>query len=101
VKKLQDVFQKAMEHPDHVKRVEKAGLAVKVMVGDDYAKYYRDLHAKAAKYTELARSRAGQRSEPGQALKVRTRPMRTDQLRRNGSLRWRSAPGPSLAGSTF
>ena len=65
VKKLQDVFQKAMEHPDHVKRVEKAGLAVKVMVGDDYAKYYRDLHAKAAKYTELARNRAGQRSEPG------------------------------------
>ena len=65
VKKLQDVFQKAMEHPDHVKRVEKAGLAVKVMVGDDYAKYYRDLHAKAAKYTELARSRAGQRPEPG------------------------------------
>ena len=59
VKKLQDVFQKAMEHPDHVKRVEKAGLAVKVMVGDDYAKYYRDLHAKAAKYTELARSRPG------------------------------------------
>jgi tripartite-type tricarboxylate transporter receptor subunit TctC len=47
VKKLQDVFQKAMEHPDHVRRVEKAGLAVKVMVGDDYAKYYRDLHAKA------------------------------------------------------
>ena len=65
MKKLQDVFQKAMEHPDHVKRVEKAGLAVKVMVGDDYAKYYRDLHAKAAKYTERARSRAGQRSEPG------------------------------------
>jgi tripartite-type tricarboxylate transporter receptor subunit TctC/type II secretory pathway predicted ATPase ExeA len=64
VKKLQDVFQKAMEHPDHVKRVEKAGLAVKVMVGDDYAKYYRDLHAKAAKYTELARSRPGRRPEP-------------------------------------
>ena len=65
VKKLQDVFQKAMEHPDHVKRIEKAGLAVKVMVGDDYAKYYRELHAKTAKYTELARNRARQRSEPG------------------------------------
>jgi tripartite-type tricarboxylate transporter receptor subunit TctC len=65
VKKLQDVFQKAIEHPDHVKKVEKAGLAIRVMVGDEYAKYYRDLHAKAAKYTELARSRPGRRPEPG------------------------------------
>jgi tripartite-type tricarboxylate transporter receptor subunit TctC len=65
VKKLQDVFRKAMEHPDHVKKVEKAGLAIKVMVGDEYAKYYRDLHAKTAKYTEWARSRPGRRPEPG------------------------------------
>ena len=64
VKKLQDVFQKAMEHPDHVRKVEKAGLAIKVMVGDEYAKYYRDLHAKTAKYTELARIRPGRRPEP-------------------------------------
>jgi hypothetical protein len=54
-----------MEHPDHVKKVEKAGLAIKVMVGDEYAKYYRDLHTKAAKYTELARLRPGRRHEPG------------------------------------
>jgi len=65
VKKLQEVFQKAMAHPDHVKQVEKAGLAIKVMVGDEYVKYYRDLHAKVAKYTELARSRPGRRPEPG------------------------------------
>ena len=31
-----------------------AGLAIKVMVGEEYAKYYRDLHATAAKYTEWA-----------------------------------------------
>jgi hypothetical protein len=30
---------------------------VKVMVGEEYAQYYRDLHAKAAKYTEWARNR--------------------------------------------
>lgn len=57
VKKLQEVFRKAMEHPDHVKKMEDAGLAIRVMVGEEYAKYYRDLHAKAAKYTEWARSR--------------------------------------------
>jgi hypothetical protein len=27
------------------------------MIGDEYASYYRDLHKKAAKYTEWARSR--------------------------------------------
>jgi tripartite-type tricarboxylate transporter receptor subunit TctC len=57
VKRLQEVFRKAMEHPDHVKKMEDAGLSIKVMVGDEYATYYRDLHAKAAKYTEWARSR--------------------------------------------
>ena len=57
VKRLQDVFRKAMEHPDHVSRMEDAGLAIRIMVGEEYAKYYRELHAKAAKYTEWARSR--------------------------------------------
>lgn len=57
VQKLQAVFKKAMEHPDHVKKMEEAGLGIKVMIGDEYAKYYRDLHARATKYTEWARSR--------------------------------------------
>ena len=57
VKRLQEVFKKAMEHPDHVSRMEDAGLAIRIMVGEEYAKYYRELHAKAAKYTEWARSR--------------------------------------------
>ena len=57
VKKLQDVLGRAMANPDHVKKMEDAGLTIKVMVGEEYAKYYRDAHAKAAKYTEWARSR--------------------------------------------
>ncbi len=32
--------------------MEDAGLALKVMVGEEYTKYYRELHAQAAKYTE-------------------------------------------------
>ena len=57
IKKLEQVFKKAMEDPEHVKKMEEAGLALKIMVGEEYAKYYRELHAKSAKYTEWARSR--------------------------------------------
>jgi tripartite-type tricarboxylate transporter receptor subunit TctC len=58
IKKLEASFRKAMEEPEHVKKMEDAGLALRIMVGEEYAKYYRELHAKAAKYTEWARSRA-------------------------------------------
>ena len=57
IKRLQDVFKKAMEDPEHVKKMEEQGLALRIMVGEEYAKYYRELHAKAKKYTEWARSR--------------------------------------------
>lgn len=57
VKKLQDVFSKAAADPDHVKRLEDAGLAIKVMVGAEYEKYYKETHEKAKKYTEWAKTR--------------------------------------------
>jgi tripartite-type tricarboxylate transporter receptor subunit TctC len=57
VKKLQDVFAQAMKDPDHVKRLEDAGLAIKVMVGDEYVRYYNETHEKAKKYTEWAKNR--------------------------------------------
>jgi tripartite-type tricarboxylate transporter receptor subunit TctC len=55
--KLRDELKKAMEDPDHVSKLESQGLAIKVMVGDEYAKYFADTHAKARKYTEWAKSR--------------------------------------------
>jgi tripartite-type tricarboxylate transporter receptor subunit TctC len=55
--KLRDVLKKAMEDPDHVSKLESQGLAIKVMVGDEYAQYFADTHAKAKKYTEWAKSR--------------------------------------------
>ncbi len=55
VKKLQDIFVKAMADPDHVKRLEAAGLAIKPMIGDEYVKYFNDTHEKARKYTEWAK----------------------------------------------
>jgi len=57
IKRLAQSLKKAMDDPEHLKKMQEAGLQLRVMVGEDYAKYYRELHAKAAKYTEWARSR--------------------------------------------
>ncbi|MGH8650382.1 MAG: tripartite tricarboxylate transporter substrate-binding protein, partial [Burkholderiales bacterium] len=57
VKQLAQVLKQAMDDPEHVKKMEEAGLTLRIMIGEEYAKYYRELHAKAAKYTEWARSR--------------------------------------------
>jgi tripartite-type tricarboxylate transporter receptor subunit TctC len=57
VNKLRDVLQKAMADPEHIKKLEDQGLAIKVMVGAEYEKYFADTHAKARKYTEWAKNR--------------------------------------------
>jgi tripartite-type tricarboxylate transporter receptor subunit TctC len=57
VAKLRDVLQNAMADPEHVKKLEDQGIAIKIMVGDEYDKYFADTHAKAKKYTEWAKSR--------------------------------------------
>lgn len=54
VKALEAGFRKAMANPEHVKKMEDAGLALRVMSGEEYGKYYRELHAQAKKYTEWA-----------------------------------------------
>ena len=43
-KKLQKVFKKAMEHPEHIEKMEKAGLGVKVLLGEEYGNYIKNLH---------------------------------------------------------
>ena len=55
--KLQDVLSKAMQDPDHVSKLENQGLGIKIMVGEEYAKYFADTHVKAKKYTDWAKSR--------------------------------------------
>jgi len=54
VKALETGLLKAMQNADHIHKLEEAGLGFKPMVGAEYAKYYADLHAQAAKYTEWA-----------------------------------------------
>jgi tripartite-type tricarboxylate transporter receptor subunit TctC len=55
VHKLQGVFKKAMEDPEHMEKMDKAGLAVKVMMGDEYGKYIMSLHERVKKLVEEAR----------------------------------------------
>jgi tripartite-type tricarboxylate transporter receptor subunit TctC len=55
LKKLQAVFKKAMEDPQHMEKMDKVGLAVKIMVGDEYIKYMNDLHQTTRKLMELGR----------------------------------------------
>jgi tripartite-type tricarboxylate transporter receptor subunit TctC len=57
VAKLRDVLKRAIENPEHTKKLEDQGIAVKIMVGDEYTKYFADIHAKAKKYTEWAKTR--------------------------------------------
>lgn len=54
VKAIEAAFVKAVEDPEQVKKMNDVGLALKPMVGAEYAKYYADLHKQAAKYTEWA-----------------------------------------------
>jgi tripartite-type tricarboxylate transporter receptor subunit TctC len=55
VKKLQEVFLEAMKNPEHMEKMEKAGLAIRPMVGEAYARYFRDLHEKAKPLVEMSR----------------------------------------------
>ena len=55
VKKLQDVFKKAIEDPRHREKMDQTGLTVNVMVGEDYRKYMMDFHEKLKPLVEQAR----------------------------------------------
>ena len=55
VKKLQAVFKKAIEDPEHMDKMEKAGLGIKMMIGDEYSEYIMDVHKKVKKLVEEAR----------------------------------------------
>jgi tripartite-type tricarboxylate transporter receptor subunit TctC len=52
IKKIQEVFLEAMNHPDHVEKMEKAALAIKPLVGEEYARYFRDMHERCKPLVE-------------------------------------------------
>ena len=57
ISKLADVLAKAMADPEHNAKLEAQGLTVRVMVGDEYRRYYRDAHESAKKYAATAKAR--------------------------------------------
>ncbi|TAJ38562.1 MAG: tripartite tricarboxylate transporter substrate binding protein [Reyranella sp.] len=54
VKVIETAFLKAINSADMKQKMDVAGLALKPMVGAEYAKYYADTQAQAKKYTEWA-----------------------------------------------
>ena len=53
--KLQSTFMEAMKDPEHIEKMEKTGLAIKMMVGDEFGKYLRDLLEQCKPIVEEAR----------------------------------------------
>jgi tripartite-type tricarboxylate transporter receptor subunit TctC len=55
LKKVQAVFGEAMKDPEHMDKMDKSGLAVRPLVGEEYKKYVYDLHQRIAPLVEIAR----------------------------------------------
>ncbi|MGE0221760.1 MAG: tripartite tricarboxylate transporter substrate binding protein [Acetobacteraceae bacterium] len=55
VEYLTAALRKAMENPEHVRRMQDVGLEVRIMTGADYAAYLQNQHAMAIKYIEWAK----------------------------------------------
>jgi tripartite-type tricarboxylate transporter receptor subunit TctC len=55
LKKIQTVFLEAMKDPEHMEKMNKSGLAVKPLVGEEYWKYVLDLQQRVAPLVEIAR----------------------------------------------
>jgi tripartite-type tricarboxylate transporter receptor subunit TctC len=57
VGKLANVLGTAMADPEHSRRLDEQGLTIRIMVGDEYRRYYREAHENAKKYAALAKAR--------------------------------------------
>ena len=55
LKKVQTVFLESMKDPEHMEKMDKAGLAVKPLVGEEYKKYVYDLQERIAPLVDIAR----------------------------------------------
>jgi len=55
IKKIQEVFLDAMKNPEHMDKMDKAGLAVKPMMGEEYMKYFRNLQERCKSLVDAAR----------------------------------------------
>lgn len=56
VKRLQEVLSEAMKDPAHVEKMDRAGLAIRILVGEEYKKYIMEVNDIASSFFELARA---------------------------------------------
>ncbi len=54
LKKLESVFMKSLQNPEHLDKMEKGGQRVKIMARDEYSKYVMEWHEKTKRLLELA-----------------------------------------------
>jgi tripartite-type tricarboxylate transporter receptor subunit TctC len=52
VKKIQEVYLDAMKNPEYIEKLDKAGLASKPIIGEEYGKYLQAIHAMAKPLVE-------------------------------------------------
>lgn len=57
IKRMGEVLEQAMKDPEHVRRLEEQGLAIKTLIGDEHMKFYREIHEKSKKYVAWAKQR--------------------------------------------
>ena len=57
VKKIQDAFHKAMLNKEHIEKLESAGQPVKIMLREEFTKYYWDSFNVAKKWVEYVRKK--------------------------------------------
>jgi tripartite-type tricarboxylate transporter receptor subunit TctC len=55
LKKVQAVFLEAIKDPEHTDKMDKAALAVRPLVGEEYKKYVSELHQRIIPLMEIAR----------------------------------------------
>jgi tripartite-type tricarboxylate transporter receptor subunit TctC len=57
IKKLEQVFQKAMMTKEHMDKLENAGMPVKIMLSEEFGKYYWESYKVAKKWVEYVRKK--------------------------------------------
>ena len=57
LKKIEDTFKKAMESKEHLDKLEAAAQPVKIMMGEEFNKYYWDSYKIAKKWVDYVRKK--------------------------------------------
>ena len=57
LKKIEDTFKKAMESKEHLDKLEAAAQPVKIMMGEEFNKYYWDSYKVAKKWVDYVRKK--------------------------------------------